>query len=210
MKRNLLLAVAVVSSMAASQSFAASFTIDFEKNWDYANGDVNGYYNGGAAADGTTGANLGVSFVGISGLSNDADFTYYLNAPSMVGTAYAHTFAVDDKAYMNVAAGVDQGLSFYYSSAQSVAAAVKVYAGLNGTGALLGTFDLAANSSDAHDVWTPLTIGFSGTAMSFDFTGSANVVGIDNVRTVPVPSALVLLGSALLGVPGLRRKVRQG
>ncbi len=62
----------------------------FEKAWDFANGDVNGYYGGGTAADGTSGANLGVSFVNVSGLSNDATFTYYSGAPSPLGTAYAH------------------------------------------------------------------------------------------------------------------------
>ena len=64
---------------------SASFLVDFENTWDYANGDVNGYYSGGTAADGSSGANLGVSFMGVSGLSNDSSFTYYSGAPSMLG-----------------------------------------------------------------------------------------------------------------------------
>jgi len=190
----------------ASPAFAStSFLVDFEKDWDYAMGDVDDYYNGGTAADGSSGgANLGVSFVNISGLSNDADFTYYSNAPSMQGTAYAH-----DSAYMNVAAGVEHVLSFYYASPSDVSGAVKAYSGLNGGGVLLGSFDLAANSSDAYDSWTLATFNFSGTALSFDFSeAGANFVALDNVGAVPVPAAAWLLGSglAVLGVAGAKRR----
>ncbi|WP_197737418.1 MULTISPECIES: VPLPA-CTERM sorting domain-containing protein [Methylomonas] len=189
----------------ASPAFASTtFLVDFEKDWDYATGDVDDYYNGGTAADGSGGgADLGVSFVNISGLSNDADFTYYSNAPSMQGTAYAH-----DTAYMNVAAGVDAALSFYYASPSDVSGAVKAYSGLNGSGELLGSFDLAANSSSAYDSWSMATFNFSGTALSFDFTeAGVNYVALDNVSAVPVPAAAWLLGSglAMLGVAGRRK-----
>ncbi len=99
--------LAVLALFAAAPAFAGatSFVVDFEKNWDYANGGVAGFYNGGTADDGSTGADLGVEFVGVSGLSNDADFTYYSGAPSPLGTAYAYDAAAS---YMNVAAGVDQ------------------------------------------------------------------------------------------------------
>ncbi len=209
MKLSRLFAVATLSAMAASPTFAAQFTVDFEKNWDYLDGDINGYYNGGTAADGTTGANLGVSFVGVSGLSNDLDFTYYTGAPSPQGTAYAHTFAPEDLAFMNVAAGVDNALSFYYSSPGDALGAVKAYSGLNGTGTLLGTLDLAANTTGGYDVWTLVTFAFTGTALSFDLTGSANLVGLDDISAVPVPPALVLLASALLGIPAVRQRINR-
>lgn len=105
MKLKQLFALALFSTLPAFAS--ASFLVDFEKTWDYANGDINDYYSGGTAADGTTGPNLGVSFTGVSGLSNDSSFTYYSNAPSMQGTAYAY-----DTAYMNMFAGVDTGNIF--------------------------------------------------------------------------------------------------
>ena len=210
MKRKLLFAVAAVSGMATASTFAAQFNLDFEKPWDYANGDVNGYYAGGTAADGSTGSDVGVSFIGVSGLSNDANFTYYGNAPSMQGVAYAHTFLPEDKALMNVAGGVQDGLSFFYSSPSAAAGAIKAYAGLNATGDLLGTIDLAANSSTAYDTWSKVGFMFSGTALSFDLGGSANLVALDDIRPVPVPPAALLFGSALFVMTHLRRKSTRG
>jgi len=194
-----LFALALFATIPAFTS--ASFLVDFEKTWDYSNGDVNGYYNGGTAADGTTGPNLGVSFTGVSGLSNDTSFIYYSNAPSMQGIAYAY-----DTAFMNVLAGVDTGLSFFYSSPDAVIGAVKAYSGLDGTGNLLGSFNLAANSSGAYDTWTPVTFLFSGTAQSFDFTASANIVGLDNISTVPEPAILWLFGTGLAMFGAISRR----
>jgi len=199
MKLKQLFALALFSTLPAFVS--ASFLVDFEKTWDYANGEVNDYYNGSTAADGTTGPNLGVSFTGVSGLSNDSFFTYYSGAPSMQGTAYAY-----GPAYMNVFAGVDTGLSFFYSSTTAVTGAVKAWSGLNGTGTLLGTFDLAANDpgnspiteSGAYTTWSPATFRFSGTALSFDLTAAGtNLVGFDNISNVPEPAVLLLFGTGL-------------
>ena len=194
-----LLSAAALALLAAAPAFAATpaFTVDFEKAWDYANGDIDAHYNGGTAADGSSGANLGVGFVGVSGLSNDASFTYYSGAPSMQGVAYAHAFAPGDAAYINVAAGVEQGLTFWYSAPTAAAGGIKAYSGLNGSGTLLGSLDLAANSSAAYDGWSQWTLSFNGTARSFDVTASANNVAFDNISTVPEPaSALLLAGGA--------------
>ena len=215
-----LLPAAALALFAAVPALASTpVLVDFERNWDYANGDVDGYYAGGTAADGTTGpVDLGVSFVGVSGLSNDASFTYYSGAPSMLGTAYVHTFSDGDKALMNVSNGADTALSFYYSSPSAVTGAVRAFSGLNGTGTLLGTFNLVANDSlgvggsFAYNVWTPVSFAFTGVARSFDLTGSANLVGIDNVRVnvspVPEPDTVLLMlaGGAALLRTALRRR----
>jgi hypothetical protein len=102
-------------------------------------------------------------------------------------------------AYMNVAAGVSGGLSFYYSSREAVTGAIKAYSGLNGSGTLLGSIDLSANSAD-YTAWNQAVLSFGGTALSFELTNSANLVGLDNIAAVPEPSsiALVLAGGALL------------
>ena len=194
-----LLALALVA--ATSPAFASStFTVDFEKTWDFSNGDVNGFYNGGLAADGTSGLNLGVSFVGVSGLSNDALGPYYSNAPSLQGIAYAH-----DSAIMNVASGVDNNLTFWYSSAATVVGAVTAWTGLNGTGIQLGSFDLAANGT--YDNWTQTTFSFAGTAQSFNLTTAGlNNVAFDNISAVPVPAAAWLFGSALAMFGAVRRR----
>lgn len=198
-----LAALALFAAVATSSS-AASFTIDFEKSWDYGS-DVNGYYSGGTADDGSSGANLGVAFVGVSGLSNDADFTYYAGAPSMQGVAYAHTFADTDVAFMNVASGVAGGLSFSYASLSAATGAIKAYSGLNGSGTLLGSVDLAANNTDSYDHWTAVTFNFAGTAQSFDLTRSANNVALDNISAVPEPTSALLMLMGGLSLLGLRR-----
>lgn len=188
-------------ALAAAPAFAnASATlIDFENNWQY--GDtVDNHY-----------AASGVTFTNVLGLSNDADFTYYSGAPSPLGVAMAQLDGVvNTSAVMNVAAGAT-GLSFFYSSPTDVVGAVKAYSGLNGTGTLLGTFDLAANTS-AYDVWTAVDFSFGGTALSFDLTGSANVVGLDNISVTAVPEpesyALALLGLGLVGALARRKAQR--
>lgn len=188
--------------LAATPAFASPILVDFEKTWNYANGDVNDYYNGGSAADGTAGVNLGVSFVGMSGLSNDAGFTYYTNAPSMQGTAYAY-----GTAFMNVAAGWDTGLSFYYSSPDAVIDAVKAYSGLNGTGILLGSFNLAANNGGDYDTWNQVTFLFGGTARSFDFTAAgAGFVGLDAIGSVPETAVSLLFAAGLIVLGAISRR----
>lgn len=195
-----ILALALVA--ATTPAFASSFVVDFEKTWDYANGDVNEYYNGGAAADASIGgSNLGVSFVNVSGLSNDDLGPYYSNAPTMQGIAYAH-----DAAFMNVAAGADN-LSFWYSSLADVTGAVTAWTGLNGTGTQLGSFDLTANGN--YDNWTAVTFNFTGTAQSFNLTtAGANGVGFDNISAVPVPAAAWLFGTGLAMFGALRRRAK--
>jgi len=188
-------------ALAAAPAFAnASATlIDFENNWQYGE-TVDNHY-----------AASGVTFTNVLGLSNDADFTYYTGAPSPLGVAMAQLDGVvNTSAVMNVAAGAN-GLSFFYSSPTDVVGAIKAYSGLNGTGTLLGTFDLTANTS-AYDVWTAASFSFGGTALSFDLTGSANVVGLDNLSVTAVPEpesyALALLGLGLVGVVA-RRNARR-
>ena len=193
---------AALAMFVTAPAFASTvpFSINFEKAWDYANGDVNGYYAGGTAADGTTGTNLGVSFVNVSGLSNDSSFTYYSGAPSAQGTAYAH-----DTAYINVAAGVLNALSFFYSSPQNVTGAIRAFSGLNGTGSLLGSYDLVANDIDAYTNFSFATFSFAGLARSFDLSNSSAVL-LDNISVIPEPGSVLLLiagGVALLA--GRRR-----
>lgn len=210
-----LIAGAALAICATTSAFAGTvFTVDFEKTWDFGNGDINAYYNGGTAADGSSSGTsaIGVNFTNVSGLSNDPSFPVpsYLNAPSMQAVAYAHTFDPADKAFLNYAAGFSGALSFYYSSPDDVIGALKAYSGVDGTGDLLGTFDLTLNSSNSYDQWSLATFAFSGIAKSFDLTGSANLVALDNITAVPEPGSLALLAGALglLGYSQQRKSKR--
>ena len=129
--------------------------------------------------------------------------------PSPLGVAMAQLDGVSNTtAFMNVAGGVDGLLSFFYSTPTDVIGAVKAYSGLNGTGTLLGTFDLTANTSD-YSNWTAANFTFSGTALSFDLSATANVAGVDNISAVPEPTSLALAACslAIMGV-SLRRRAK--
>jgi hypothetical protein len=200
--------VALAAAPAIAAAATPTLVIDFEKAWGY--GDL---------VDDTY-ASQGVSFTNVMGVSNEADFSYFSNAPSSMGTAMAQLDGqVNTAAFMNVADGVDNSISFYFSSPTTVLGAVKAYAGLNGTGELLGTFGLIANDFSTitdidgsvfavYDTWTLASFNFAGTARSFDLTASANVVGFDNISvtpSVPEPESLALLLVGL-GVMAVARR----
>jgi len=208
-----LLRAAAVAVIAAAPLFASAglVSVFFEKTWDHANGDVNEFYNGGTAADGSSGGpNLGISFVNVSGLSNDALNTYYNKGSlgSSIGVAYAH-----DSAFMNMTEAAIGSFAFYYSSPAAVIGGVKIWSGLNGTGTLLGSINLAVNNTAAlYDTWTFASGTFSGLARSFDFSAGAATAGFKGVAfddiavfsvplPVPEPSTVLLMlvgGAALL------------
>lgn len=173
----------------ASPAFAAApLSVDFEKTWAY--DPVEGLVNDTYAAQ-------GVSFTNVLGLSNDADFTYFSGAPSPMGVAFVQLDGdVNTAAYMNVAAGVTGGLGFHYAGTDT--ATISAYSGLNGGGTLLGTISLSATGDYA--TWNAAVLSFSGTALSFDLTGTNGVAALDNISAVPEPSsiALLLAGGALL------------
>lgn len=196
---------ALVSALGLSLSLSApalagtQFLVDFEKTWSY-----------GEAVDSTYAAS-GVVFTNMLGLSNEPGFNYFSNSPSPQGVGFAQLDGVvNTAAYMNVAAGVVGALDFFYASPMALTGAIKAYSGLNGTGTLLGVFDLAANSSDAYDSWTAASFNFNGRAMSFDFTGAANVAAFDNISALPEPGQLALVLAAGGGMLIASRRNRRG
>lgn len=192
-------ALGLTLSLSAPASAGTQFVVDFEKSWGY-----------GEAVDATYGVS-GVLFSNMLGLSNEPGFNYFSNSPSPQGVGFAQLdFVTNTAAYMNVAEGVVGGLDLFYASPIALTGAVKAYSGLNGTGELLGVFDLAANSSEAYDGWSAASFGFNGRALSFDFTGAANIAAFDNISALPEPGQLALLLAAGGGMLIASRRHRRG
>lgn len=198
-------ATTALALLAAISAQAAPIKIDFEGAVGYVNA-IGNFYNGGTDSLGQSGPNLGVAFNSAAlGLSNHALGLYYSNAPSPLTVM----FADGANAVMNVAAGFSGNLSFAHSSAQTLAKAVNVYAGLEGAGALLGSFDLLNNattgcSNTAFCRFDMASLNFAGTALSVSFAGGApNVLFGDirintNANTVPEPTTSLLVIASLL------------
>lgn len=212
MKRIAFAALVAGAALTASPAMAQTFTLDFEGAAGYVN-PILEFYNGGTDSLGQAGPNLGVSFTEAAvALSNDILGPYYSNAPSPLTVMYA----AGATAIMNVAAGFTGGLTFEYSSSQSVLDAVKIYSGLNGTGTLLASASLFGNAalgcSDTAFCRFDLTsVQFAGMARSISFGGGTPNVLFDDVTITVVPEpgtyAMLLAG---LGVVSLLARRRRG
>lgn len=202
---------------AASVASAAVITLDFEGVGNTA--AVNNFYNGGTDSLGNSGVNYGVGFnsnaLGIK--DSDAGGTGNIGNEPTPDTVL---FFLTGSAILNYAPGFTTGFSFYYSTV-SFGGSVNVYDDVNATGNLIGSITLAALGAGPGDPngtfsnWDIGSLGFAGTAKSIDFGGTVDQVAYDNITfgstrpdivTVPEPAMAGLLGAALLGVFGLRRR----
>jgi len=188
------------------------------------------FYNGGTGSLGSSGPNYGIGFGAdaLSLIDSDAGGSgNFANEPSPDTIAF---FLTGPGVVMNVASGFDTGFSFFYSS--TVVATVDVYDGLNATGNLLGTLNLAAQAGASEGCqlpgdpngyfacWDPVGVAFAGTAKSANFGGAANVTGFDSITlgsdvpdpdpVIPEPGATALFGvsALLLGLVGRRSNRR--
>jgi hypothetical protein len=200
--------VLVAGMLACGVASATPITMDFDGLTPGTS--VHTYYDGGCTrAFGFKvdchGPDYGVVWKkAIIGISPDA--------PSPFGFA---GLLFSDSATMNVAAGFDGGVSFYYYNASNIlfSSGISVYSGLNGHGTLLSSGDLGPT----HD-WDFFDLTFSGVAQSVIFHGSPLFfTGFDDVtlgvnapaNPVPEPGALGVfgLGVLLMGLfAGLRRR----
>jgi hypothetical protein len=218
MKKVILLVVTLVL-LAAYPVFSAPFVLDFE---GLANEEaIQGYYNGGTGGNGSgPGTNYGVEFVGnaLALIDSDAGGTGNFGGEPSPNTAMF--FLEGNAATMNVAAGFENGFSFYYTTPFYVGT-IYVYDGLNATGNILASLELpltpdngAPDPNGNYSPFLPFGVTFSGTAMSVDFAGVADHIAFDNItfgserpikNEVPEPFSMIL-GGIGLGIVGLRKK----
>ncbi len=204
---------ALVVSVSISTAQAAPIVLDFEGAGDQA--QLLEFYNGGTDSLGNFGSSKGISF-GSNALSlTSGNFNDNPSGRTIM-------FFLSGSAMLNYAAGFSTGFSFYYSSATS--AQINIWDGLNGTGNLLASLNLAAqgNQNCANPIsyfcnWTAVGANFVGTARSIDFGGGVNTIGYDDItfgsatagdtgNKVSAPATLGLLGLAMTGFAFRRRR----
>jgi len=179
--------------------------------------EVLSYFSGSTGSLGSgPGPNYGITFTsnGEVFLSADSDF-----AGNPSGDA-AFTF-ISDPGTMDVVGGFTTGFSFYYS-AISAPGTISIYAGPDGTGALLASFSPPETPSEAGsgvcssgDLYCPFFpdgVSFPGTAESVVFTG---VIALDDITLgsstpgIPEPPAFSLLGLGLASLLVISRRRRK-
>jgi len=189
---------------------ANAITLDFEGLQDLE--QIQNFYNGGTGSLGSAGPDYGIQFGDDSqALLGGVAFTPEL-APSPGTMAF---FLQGNGVVMNVAAGFDTAISFYYTAPFNPGF-VRVWDGLNGTGNLLADIVLGVSASIGplpYDAWAPAGAAFSGTAMSAVFGGVPANIGFDDItlgKETPngVPdggASALLLGIGLVSVGCFRR-----
>ncbi len=214
---NLFSSMAMVAAIAGTASAGSVFLLDFEGLGDQ--DTILDFYNGGMSSQGNSGPDFGVEFVGntLSIIDADAGGTgNFGNEPSPDTIMF---FLSGGATTMNVAAGFNTGFGLQYTSVNE-SGIVEIYAGLNGTGALLGSLNLVPLGAGAGDPngtfsnWAHVGVDFMGLAHSVVFGGVADQIGFDDVtfgtsvNVVPLPPA-AFAGLGLLGVMSAYRRIRR-
>jgi hypothetical protein len=184
---------------------------------------VGNFYNGGGFGDTPNyGVTFSSNFYGLrmpmgsflpTPTGTPAIFICPGGLPQCSGTSPAATTGI-----MNVANGFSSGINFFYAAGQTET--VTLWSGANGTGTVLLTISLSANSCTSGGNtcmynWSQLGKSFTGTAYSVTFSSSgpgdkfglADITLGSSSTAIPEPSSIYLLGTGLgvVSLAGLRR-----
>jgi hypothetical protein len=209
-----LLAILTYGALAPRPSQAKGVLLDFEGIGD--NVAIQDFYNGGAAGNGVIGPDYDVTFAG-SALSlvdaDDGGGGNFANEPSSKSIMF---WLNDVDTHMNFAPGFSQ-FSLYYST--GAPGSLSFWTGPDGTGSPVGPVQpLGVNGHGCggdptgyFDCWTKVAVALPGVAYSATFTGTANVIGFDNVsfnpQEISVPGPLPIVGVA--AAFGASRRIRR-
>ena len=225
----------VISAMSLFATAAQAQVLDFEGiATTYPFGPVNilNYYNGGTSAAGTSGANLGVTFSPTAQALCLTSFGGTANCSVTsrgglgdAGSAHTGLYFISGTPFINVAAGFQNEFALFYSSIATTT--VRLFDGLSGAGALLGTLVLAANANEAilgpncpnyGAIFCPFfsaSLSFAGTARSVTLTFPFGETAFDDIRfgsaqvVTPEPSSMLLAAGGLLGLAAAARRRRR-
>ena len=233
MSKIALIALGAIALTSAASASAAVVYLDFEGIAPYPNASdvlIQNYYDGGAASNGNVGPALGVKFTSdalllcLNNIGTTCSNTSRgdVGIPSSRNGALYFPFA---NPAMNVAAGFDTGFSFTYSAPYAAGTSVSIFAGLDGSGALLATsvLPLTPNGSGGCDAgyaanycpFASFSLTFAGVAQSVVFGGSSNrqvfddfTFGSATVGGIPEPASwtMLVVGFGLIGVAARRRQ----
>lgn len=215
------LAAGLLSMASAS---AATVNLDFSGTGQLA--PIGNYYIGGTDGAGNVGVDHNTVFTQSvlaltngDGLGSGTGGTYFTGAPT-TNVAFVNASDLELVAnggtgsFMNVSNGFDTSLTLTYSSI-SAPTVLNIFSGLNGTGTLLATLNLANNSDGCGTgspfcVWTTATQSFSGIAESVQLDSNAGNFAFTNVQfnAVPLPASGLLMAFAVAGLSlvGVRRR----
>lgn len=183
---------------------------------------VENYYNGGTGSLGSgPGTNYGITFSSNGIVCDGYPDCNSDQIPGGVG-ANALFFQSGSSAVMDVTAGFTNGFSFYYS-APIYTGVVDVWSGLDATGTLLATINLALTPEKGgtcvsdYCPYQAIGVSFDGTAESVSFAGTENYIAFADITIgspdaggapMPEPSSVMLLGVGLAGLTGYRMRRR--
>ena len=227
--KKILATFVAISAAIFSTASAAVIVLDFEgiAPQPDTNVVIGDFYNGGTSGNGSSGNDYGIGFsdnallICLNTTSVSCSNTSHggLNPGSELGGLY---FLSGAETFMNVVAGFSDGFSFNYTAISQVGS-VTVYDGLNGTGNVLATINLALTPSTCSGFgsfcpFVAIGVQFAGIAQSVGFGGVANQVVFDDITfgsdivggdPVPLPGAIPFMITGLAGLRAATRKKKK-